>query len=67
MNNFEMVTENIIKNDAITFKNVKSNWEQKLTIYQVFKFCSTFIEQELEQKKYFATFYLFNQTSRKAV
>ena len=33
MNNFEMVTENIIKNDAITFKNVKSNWEQKLTIY----------------------------------
>ena len=23
MNNFEMVTENIIKNDAITFKNVK--------------------------------------------
>ena len=33
-----MIIENIIKNKVITFKNIKSNWEYKLTNYQVLEF-----------------------------
>ena len=50
MNNFDTRLLKTSKNKVITVKNVKSNWEYILTNYQVFTFCSTFVEQETEQE-----------------
>ena len=47
MNNFDTITENI-KNKVITFKNQTENKNEQIIKFLIF--CSTFIEQEIEQE-----------------